>query len=256
LEPHPRWRWASYPLRWLIGGCWSLWHSPLRGMVYGAVFFGVALAWTRALSDLTTNGFAVATALTGFTLLLAPRLTAGLVDGLGGHGRMAAPLEQDEQRKAALIGIGAFLVMILSIGLNTALVCFTLLFSGDMPALDALPAAVFSWENAPLALLLVAVLFLAGFAMQVVAVLPTFILQEWDVDLFVALRSSVRVTGMNWRPLACWAAGCQVLLLAGAALAPPTLFVLAPMIACGSWWACREMVYRGTRPGTVTARIR
>ena len=42
----------SRPLRWLLGGCWSLWRTPLPGLVYGAVFAAVASAWTHTLLDL------------------------------------------------------------------------------------------------------------------------------------------------------------------------------------------------------------
>lgn len=251
LEPDPRWRWRKYPVRWLVGGCWSLWHLPLRGSLYGAIFFIVAYSWSQALVALSAPSIALAASLTGLTLLLAPRLTAGLLDGIASPSprRNATALEMDDQRQGALIGLGAFLVMILSIGFNTALVCFALFYNGDVPPLSRLMSNVFSWQNAPLALLLILMLFLTGLGMQVVAMLPTFVLRELDMDLFSAIRSSVEVAGSNWRPLTWWGLGSQALLFAGAVVWPVSLVVLAPLIACGSWWACREIVSRNAADG-------
>ena len=246
LAPDPRWGWRKYPVRWLVGGCWSLWQLPLRGTLYGTVFFLVACSWSRALAEFTAPGFALAASLTGVTLLMAPRLTAGLLDGMAAPApaQGATAQEMEERRQGALIGLGALLVMILSIAFNAAVVCFALFFDGDVPPLERLSSTVFSWENAPLVLLLVIVSIVAGLGMQAAAMLPTYVLRELEVDLFGAVRSSTRLAWANWRPLLWWGLGSQALLLAGAVVWPVSLVLLTPMIACGTWWACREMTGR------------
>jgi uncharacterized membrane protein len=248
LAPQPNGQWRGYALRWLIGGCWSLWQLPLRGLAYGAVFFAVAYSWRRALTDFTGGSLALAVTLTGVTLLLAPRLTADLVAGMSRHAVLA---EDDEaRRQGALVGVGSLLVMILSLALNSAMVCFALLYNGDVPALDGLLPAVFSWRNLPLALLLPGLVFVAGLSLQLAAVLPTYVLmRESETDLFTAVRSSAAAAYLNWRPLAWWALTSQLALLVGVSVLPISLVLLAPVIACGSWWACRDMSFRDRASG-------
>jgi uncharacterized membrane protein len=243
LEPHPRWRWRIYSLRWLIGGGWSLLRLPLRGSLFGLVVFAVVSSWVLALRAPSGAGFALATSLTGLTLLLAPRLTMGLLDVATRPARLSA--EDAERREGALIGLGSLLVLILSIALNSAMVAFALLYSGDVPRLDRLLPAIFSLQNAPLALSLSGLTFIAGLSLQLFAVLPTFVLlQQTEVDLFAAVRAAMDAVWLNWRPLAWWSLTSQLLLFAGFSLLPVSLVLLAPLIACGSWWACREMAGR------------
>lgn len=242
LRPHPRWRWAGYPVRWLLGGCLSLWRLPLHGSLYGTVFFAVVWAWAHALRSLDGAGIALATALTGVTLLLVPRLTAGLLES----GPLYPVSAEDEAlRNGALIGLGALLLMVLSFSVNSGLAVFALLYTGDVPRLDGLAGAVFSWSNAPLAMLLLGLWFLAALSLQMAAVLPTFLLlRQSRQDLFVVLRASLEVVRINWRPLACWSLASQVLLVVGYLVLPVSLVLLAPLIACGTWWACRDMLRR------------
>jgi hypothetical protein len=211
LRPHPRWRWGNYPLRWLLGGCWSLWRTSLPGLVYGAVFAAVASAWTHTLLDPNATSFAFAAALTAVTLLLGPRLTAGLLEAVR-HGRSPGAVsgaEDLDERRGALVGIGALLVMLLGIGLTGIVVCFALLYRGDVPSIELLPPAVFSWQNAPLVIGLLLVVAFTTFVMQLVALVPTMLLGELDTDLPGAMRSTGKIIRSNWRPLACWAAAIQ-----------------------------------------------
>ena len=246
LEPHPRWRWRIYALRWLIGGGWSLLRLPLRGSLYGIIFFAVVASWMLALRAPSGAGFALATALTGLTLLLTPRLTVGLLDVATRPVRLSQA--DAERRDGALIGLGSLLVLILSIALNSAMLGFALLFSGDVPPLDGVFPAIFTWQNVPLALWLSGLMFLAGLSLQLAAVLPSFVLlQQPEVDLFAAVRSALDAVWLNWRALAWWSLTSQVLLLLGLVLLPVSLVLLVPLVACGSWWACREMA-GGARP--------
>lgn len=244
LQPDPRWRWGKYPARWLLGGCWSLWRTPLRGLVYGAVFVAVASAWTHTLLDLQASSFAFAMTLTAVTLLLGPRLTAGLLEPAHlGQGAGAADNEQGlEERRGALVGIGALLVMLLGVGLNAVVVCFALLYRGDVPSMDLLLASVFSWHNAALVIALLLVIACTTLVMQLVALVPTMLLSELDTDLPEAMRSTRKIMRLNWRPLACWAATSQLLVFVLGGLLPLSLLISAPLIAYGSWWACREVL--------------
>ncbi len=250
LQPDPRWRWGKYPLRWLLGGCWSLWRTPLPGLVYGAVFAAVASAWTHTLLDLKASSFAFATALTAVTLLLGPRLTAGLLEPVHRRLRPGAVSSEEclQERRGALVGIGALLVMLLGIGLNGVVVCFALLYRGDVPAMELLLGSVFAWHNSPLVIALLLVVALTTLVMQLVALLPTMLLSELDTDLPGAMRSAGKITWLNWRPLACWAAAIQLLVFVLGALLPLTLLISAPLIAYGSWWACQEVLAPTARP--------
>jgi hypothetical protein len=240
-------RWGGDPLRWLLGGCWGLWRLPLRGLLYGGVFFATAWIWGRTLSALTAPGLGRALGITALTLLLAPRLTAGLLDGMargpGGGDDGAA-----RERRGALLGLGALLVLLLALALHLSLLGFALLYRGEVPALDGLPGAVFSWRNAPLALLLILILTLAALGMQAVAVIPTFVVRELDPDLPRAILRGARASRRHWRPLVCWALSSQVLLFVGGGLMPVALVLLAPAIACGSWWAFRDTLARTQVP--------
>jgi hypothetical protein len=98
----------------------------------------------------------LAVALTGVTLLLAPRLTAGLMDLSlpRPNPGSASAASRAQERGAALLGVGGLLVLLLVLALHAALLGFALLFSGEVPALDRLLPALLCWENAPLMLAL------------------------------------------------------------------------------------------------------
>lgn len=240
LQPHPRWRWGVYPLRWFLGGCWSLWRLPLRGTLYGLVYFGVVLAWQGAATRFDDASVALAATLSGLCLLLTPRLTAELIYGVPPS--LSRPFPEPEVRHLALLGLGTLLLIILALTCNAAVASFVLLYSGDARLPDGLLAALLAWRNLPLAVALLALIFLAGLAMQLVATLGTFLLlRQPRVDPYGTVRTSVRIARGNWRPLASWSLASQLLLLLGVAAAPVSLVLLAPLVACGSWWACREM---------------
>lgn len=254
LPPHPHWRWGAYPLRWLVGGCWSLCRSPLSALCYGGIFFAVAWVWRQLFRGGGIADLGLAITLTGVTLLLAPRLTAGLMDLslTRPNPRCASAASRAQERGAALLGVGGLLVLLLVFALHAALLGFALLFSGEVPALDRLLPALLRWQNAPLVLALILILVSTALGMQAVAVIPTFALREQDTDLVGAVRASARLTRRNWRPLACWALTSQVLLFVGGGILPAALIVLAPLIAHGSWWAFRELA--GCLPASYLSR--
>lgn len=240
LQPHPRLRWGVYPLRWLLGGCWSLWRLPLRGSLYGAVYFGVVLAWHGAAARFDDVSIALAAALSGLCLLLTPRLTAALIYGVPPS--LSRPFPEPEARHLALLGLGILLLIILAIACNAAVASFVLLYSGDTRLPDGLLASVLVWRNLPLTTALLALAFTAGLALQLVATLGTFLLlRQPRIDPYGTVCALARIARGNWRPLATWSLASQLLLLTGVVLAPVSLVLLAPLVACGWWWACREM---------------
>jgi uncharacterized membrane protein len=239
LEPHPQWGWRVYPMRWLLGGGWSVWHLPVNSTLYGAVFFIVFSCWMHVGDAASGSSAALAASLTGLTLLLAPGLTAGLTDGMGRSQRAAASIEEDP-RPSALIGLGAFLVMILSISLNGAAICVALFYRSGPRSLEALLADLLSWHGSPLLLMLLGLTLLAGMALQLTLLVPTYLLRTSERDLFRAIRSSMEIAILNWRPLGLWAMTCQALLALAGLLLPEALIIVVPLITCGSWWACRE----------------
>jgi len=215
----------------------------MRGLLYGSVFFATGWVWRHTITELTVAGFGLSIALTAVTLLLCPRLTAGLLDGIAhapASSSFAAQLRAQE-RRGGLLGIGALLVALEIMALHGSLVGFALLYTGEVPVLERLMVEIFSWSNAPLALMLILLLSLTVLAMQALAVVPTFVLREVDTDLVGALRSSALATRLNWRPLICWALSAQALLFLVGGLVPAALLVLAPLLACGSWWAVRDL---------------
>ena len=249
LPPHPRWRWGLYPLRWLVGGLWGLGQAPMLGLLYGSIFFATGWTWRLTLADLTPARFGLSIALTAVTLLLCPRLTAGLVDGIP---RAPVCTSSDAERRAqvrrgGLLGIGAVLVALEMAALYASLMVFALLYTREVPALERLTTEVFSWSNAPLALMLVLLLVLTALGMQALAVVPTFVLHEVDTDLEGALRWSALATRLNSRPLTFWALSAQTLLFVVGGLVPAALWLLAPLLACGSWWAVRDLMPGSTR---------
>jgi hypothetical protein len=82
LEPHPQRGWRAYPMRWLLGGCLSVWHLPVHSTLYGLVFFIVFSCWMHVGDASSGSSVALAVSLTALMLLLAPGLTAGLTDGM------------------------------------------------------------------------------------------------------------------------------------------------------------------------------
>jgi hypothetical protein len=244
LIPHPRWRWGSYPVRWLLGGFWSLVCLPLSGLAYGAVFFTLAWIWRRTLCEFSTAGFGLATLMTLVTLLFAPSLTAGLLDGMDHQckGRVVDPESSDREGRNILFELGVLLVLILTFALNAALLGFALFYKGDVPVLDLLLSEVLTWRNVPLLLSWMFIFWFAMMSMQTIAVMPLFILRETDTNLADAIQAGTKVVRLNWRPLLCWALCSQLLLLLGAGLHPAVMFVLAPLLAHGSWWAYRDLM--------------
>jgi len=255
LIPHPRWRWGCYPLRWLLGACCSLRRLPLSGLAYGGVFFLLSWVWRRTLLEFDTAGFGLAILLTIVTLLFAPSLTAGLLDGVDRNNKRSvvdpAPSDQDGQNP--LFDLGMLLVLILAFAMNAALLGFALFYKGDVPALELLLQEVLTWRNLPLLLSWLLIFSFALLGMHTIAVVPLLILRETDTHLTDAIRRGVKIIRLNWRPLGTWALSCQLLLVVGAGVQPAVLLVLAPLLAHGSWWAYRDLMSGQKSPDHVVA---
>jgi hypothetical protein len=103
-----------------------------------------------------------------------------------------AAMEVDP-RPGALVGLGAFLVLILSIALNGAVICFALLYRGDLRSPEALLTDLFSWHGTPLLLALLGLTLLAGMALQLIWLVPTYLLRTSERNLFRAIHSSTKI---------------------------------------------------------------
>ncbi|SMF40497.1 Uncharacterized membrane protein [Tistlia consotensis] len=238
------------PWDWLAAGWADLRAAPAVGFGYGALFVAagfvaLALMWVWDI-------FALFLPLAGGFLLVAPVLAVGLYEtsrrlaaGEPTSMRLALTAWRRNLGQVALLGVALLLFFIA--WMRLASLIFMLFFAYDPPAPDSFIQHVFfRWDSIPFLLVgcgIGAVLATLVFAITVVSV-P--MLLDRDVNVVVAIATSVEAVRQNPFPMFVWA--CLIVLFTGAGLATGYLglIITLPIVGHASWHAYRDLVAPAT----------
>jgi uncharacterized membrane protein len=241
---------AEAPWRWLAAGWSDMGRMPAISLTYGAVFTILAAAM---LYGLTLAGWqALILALAGGFLLIGPVLAAGLYEG-------SRRLEAGEPLSAAAIALAGFrvpgqlallgliLMLILLAWVETGLLLL-MLYSGERafpPLAELFPQMLFSHRG--VAMLTVGTLEGAALAALVftISAVSAPMLAAKPVVIATAVYASVRSVGLNFRPMALWAALVALIMLLGIATFFVGLIIAFPLIGHATWHAYREITADG-----------
>ncbi len=234
------------PWTWLSRGWSDLRAAPAVGLGYGALFAAagflvVALMWSFDVFELFLP-------LAGGFLLLAPVLAVGLYEtsrrlAAGEKVTMATALLAWRRNVGQVALFGVALLLFFIAWMRLASLIFMLFFAYDPPSPETFIQDVFfQWDSIPFLLVgggVGAVLAALVFAISVVSV-P--MLLDRDVNVVVAIATSVETVRRNLFPMFVW--GCLIVLFTGAGLATfyLGLIVTLPIIGHATWHAYRDLV--------------
>lgn len=234
------------PWEWLARGWADLRAAPTVGLGYGAIFAAIGLAVLALMW--AWDVFELFLPLAGGFLLVAPVLAVGLYEtsrrlaaGEPTSMRLALTAWQRNVGQVALLGVALLLFFIA--WMRLASLIFMLFFAYDPPAPDSFIQHVFfSWDSIPFLLVgcgVGAVLAALVFAISVVSV-P--MLLDRDVNVVVAIATSVEAVRRN--PFAMFVWACLIVLFTAAGLATfyLGLIVTLPIIGHATWHAYRDLV--------------
>lgn len=248
-QPLPKIRKISVdrPWAWLAAGWQDLRAAPAVGLGYGAAF-AVAGFLMLGLSYELGLFWQVLLPLAGGFLLVAPVLAVGLYE-------TSRRLQADEPTsmrlaltgwnrnlgQTALIGVAGLVLWIA--WMRLAFLIFMLFFAYEPPRPDHFLNDVFL-SDITIPFLLTgtavgAVLAVIAFAISAVSV-P--MLMDRDVNVMVAIVTSVEAVRQNFYPMMVWASLIVLFTAAGLATAYFGLIITLPIIGHATWHAYKDLV--------------
>lgn len=230
------------PFVWLARGWRDFVRAPLPSVAHGLLFVAggiaiVAIGWGRF--------YLLAGAFSGF-LLVAPMLVAGLYEVSRRLARGEQPTLGDMLRVwidggPSMVRLGLMLALLgtVWVALSTLIIVG---FGGGSGAgvSDFVRHFVLSPNALPFALWLFAGGLFAAVVFAITAVSVPMLLDR-DVDLRVAVLTSVNAVGSSPVAMALWAALVMALTIAGLALVLP-MIVLVPVLGHATWHAYADSV--------------
>ncbi|MBL8696846.1 MAG: DUF2189 domain-containing protein [Alphaproteobacteria bacterium] len=234
------------PWLWLAKGWADMLAAPRISIAYGALIAAISVAIVAALFLMDMPYFTLPMA-AGF-FLVAPLVAVGLYETsrrleAGEPVTLAAALAAILRNRAQLANLGIVLMLINLAWVRIATLLFALFFQGAHPTWGSIIDTIFfSPVSIPfLATGTVVGLCLAVCAFSLGAVSIPMLLDR-DVNVFVAVMTSISAVRHNWRPMALWAALIVVFTAAGMATFFIGLAVVMPLIGHATWHAYRDVV--------------
>ena len=235
------------PWTWLAQGWADMRKAPGTSLTYGVVFslLSFIILGVLWLTDMT---YLVLPLSAGF-ILMGPILAVGLYEtsrrlannepvGLG----YALKALQRNTSQIALMGIALMLFLLAWIRIATLI--FALFFSHTPPGLDNFVAEVFfSAESIPF--LLTGIItggILAALVFAISAVAIPMLLDRADINVAVAIVTSLNAVRLNILPMTVWAALIVLFTAAGLVTLYLGLIVALPLIGHATWHAYHDTV--------------
>jgi len=234
------------PWLWLAKGWADLLAAPRIGIAYGTLIALASLAIVGALFLLEMPYFMLPMA-AGF-FLVAPLVAVGLYETSrrlesGEPVSLTAALGAILRNRAQLANLGIVLMLINLVWVRIATLLFALFFQGAHPTWgNIIDTIFFSPVSIPFLATGTAIgLCLAVCAFAIGAVSIPMLLDR-DVNILVAVLTSLSAVRHNWRPMALWAVLIVVFTVAGMATFFIGLAVVMPLIGHATWHAYRDVV--------------
>lgn len=241
------------PWAWLAAGWGDLRKAPAVSLGYGLVFalagfVILALVWAAGISTESYGGFFIALPLTAGFMLVGPIMAVGLYEvssrlARGEAVSLGIALSAFKRNPAQIGLMGLALMLFLLFWIRLATLIYALFFAGNPPDPNNLVMDVFfSAESIPFLIVGVsvgAVLAALVFAISAVSI-P--MLLDHNVNVILAIATSVAAVRHNIAPMAVWAALIVLFTGAGLVTAYLGLVVALPLIGHATWHAYRDLV--------------
>lgn len=239
------------PLRWLALGWLDFIHTRGLGLVYGLVFWAMAVIVGWVFS--TTPEYAMSIA--SGCLLVGPFLALGLYE-MSRCRELGLPITLWDsltcwRTQVKSMGVLVLVLMVLELLWGRAsLIVFAIFFNTGMPSNTGVLQAIFNFDNMDF---LVAYVLVGGFFAFVVfatSAVSIALMRDQEVDAITAVITSVRVVTANTLAMLIW--GALLTLLVAVALLPfgAGLLVIGPWLGHATWHAYRATVSYQLPPST------
>ncbi|MDJ0942351.1 MAG: DUF2189 domain-containing protein [Kiloniellales bacterium] len=241
------------PWAWLAAGWGDLRKAPAVSLGYGLVFalagFAIlAVVWASGISAERYGGFFVVLPLSAGFMLVGPIMAVGLYEvssrlAKGETVSLGIAVSAFRRNPAQIALMGLALMLFLLFWIRLATLIFALFFASNPPDPNNLIMDVFfSAEAIPFLIVGVSVgAVLSALVFSISAVSIPMLLDR-NVNVILAIATSVAAVRHNLAPMAVWAALIVLFTGAGLVTAYLGLVVALPLIGHATWHAYRDLV--------------
>lgn len=239
---------AEAPWDWMSAGWRDLWVHPSVSLVFGLVYFVLALLMFVGATQAGLQSLILA--LGGGFMIIAPMFAVGLYDisrkiEAGEEVSLSRVMWRRSPSQGQLGFLGAILALFYYVWVQFAFLLFLLFFGsggGFPPISEWLPTLLFKPHG--LGLLIIgtaagAFLAAAAFTISVVSI-PLMMVHR--IDAVSAMNVSVKAVALNPGPMALWAALIAVTVGIGMMTFFVGLIIVFPVLGHASWHAFRDIV--------------
>ncbi|MGO1118784.1 DUF2189 domain-containing protein [Rhodovibrionaceae bacterium A322] len=237
---------VDQPWVWLAKGWQDLRAAPGVSLGYGAIFAIFGLIITTL--TYTQGNLAWILPLSGGFLLLAPVLAVGLYEvsrhiARGENVTMGTALVAWQHNLSQVSFMGVVLLLFWIAWARLAFLIFALFFSDQYVTLDNFFEEVFlnpeNWAFLVTGTAIGAVLAILVFSVAAVSI-PMLI--DRDVNVVVAIATSIKTVHQNFFPMVVWASLIALFTIAGFFTFYLGLIITMPLIAHATWHAYEDLV--------------
>ena len=234
------------PWLWLERGWRDIADNPAPSLAYGVLV--AVVSWLVTGAVIYADYLVLLLPMLAGFALVAPFVAGGLYELSRRHaGGLPVTLASSFGgfgRNAGQIGLMGMVLLLLHLAwLRFASLMFMLFFSGGNTSPDAMVTTLLTTDTGLLFLVVGTlsggVLAALAFALSAVSI-P--MLMDRDVNVILAIRTSLAVVLTNWPAMALWAAIIAFATLVGLVTFYLGLAVLLPLIGHASWHAYRDLV--------------
>ncbi|MBM3555851.1 MAG: DUF2189 domain-containing protein [Alphaproteobacteria bacterium] len=248
VSPVPRIRRVPVdrPWLWLAAGWNDLWKAGSLSLACGAVVVAIGFLLTLGLF-LFDMIYLILPLAAGF-MLVAPLLAVGIYEvsrrlTAGEPLVLIEVLSAWKRNPLQLASMGVLMLLMNLFWIRTAMLVYALFFNRPVPPLEQMLEMVL-FSDVSLPFLIVGTGLGAIFAAIVFALSAVSIpmLLDREVNLLMAIWTSIAVIKLNWRPMALWAVLIVAFTVFGLIPFYLGLIVVMPLVGHATWHAYKDMV--------------
>ncbi len=231
------------PLKWLVSGWRSFRRAPIASLLYGGLFSLTCLG----LLWLTTeySGFTIAF-LTGL-VLAGPFLAAGLYVGArqqhdGESTSIPGALSVVFKRRTNLGLYTIFLALIMVGWVRFSALLFAIHFNTLNPSVQAYADLLSGQGDFTTVGYFLGIGLLLALVVFITSAIAIPMIVDRDVEPLLAMQTSAKGFGANWKPMMLWAAMIVALTAFGIVTMFAAMLVLFPVLGYAAWHSYNDIV--------------